>query len=311
MRAADRDLFTEWWPAAEKRLRSVLGKYDLSSQDIDDVVQTTAERALTESFNDSKHLVSWAVTVAKHLVTDEWRRARRLDLTADVAPLPAADDVFDEVDARVRRDAMLAAIAALSPEKRRTLAGDDHPADRAASVRFAVRRHRIRSELRDVWNRLGVTVLTVRARLALRRIGAPSAEAAAAIAIAVSSVAGVVGAGSVARHEPTRLHQSSGSVAGANAALQEPTLARPPANSAPADSRGRVGSSTPDPYLSVVLGHAPNGTPIGFDVRPQAEEERGVLYCDGLPSEDPNAKCIYYPPIARAIFHAIDGIVPL
>lgn len=296
--------FTDWWPTAELRLRAALTNYRLRSQEVDDVVQTTAERALARPFNDREHMASWAIVVGQNLARDDWRRFGRVDSVADFSGGPSAPDLFDEVDARIKRDVMLASIADLTPEQRRTLAGDvDTTGNRQASVSEAVRRFRLRKDLRDVWDRLGVAVAGWRARLALRRFGG-AAESVAAAAIVVSSVAAAIGVTNVTA-EP------DASTAPRAAAVQSATVA-PLATAPTLASRSSTLASplvsspaNPAPIVAVDLGHTPNGDRVGFDIAPQADAERGVLYCYGLPTETDDAKCIYYPKATVEAFHAL------
>jgi DNA-directed RNA polymerase specialized sigma24 family protein len=156
--------FESVWPDVEQRLRGLLFRRGLDRASADDIVQEVALRALAHNvtFASAKDLLRWAGPVACNLHIDLVRhRARLLE---DVDPERAGThDVYGEVADRMELQRAFRGIAALRPADREAIidavaAEPVVPRTRKEAVRLAVRRHRARSRLIVLMEKLAAAV---------------------------------------------------------------------------------------------------------------------------------------------------------
>ena len=174
------------WPGVAHRIAVVLGARGADAADIDDVLQTTAERALTKRvpFERSDDLFAWAYTVARRALVDVHRRRSWID----PAPLPdtaAADDVERRARGRLALEALAPAVRSLGRAERSALAGSEvvRPGSSEAR-REAVRRFRARAKLATVVEGILAWVLLVVRRLRRKIVLVPGLTVAAALGLA-------------------------------------------------------------------------------------------------------------------------------
>ena len=136
------------WPEVARRLELRLRRRGADPVRALDLVQDVAVRVLSArpSFESAEDLLRWATVVARHLAVDGHRSDRRLVPSQD--DHASALDVEAHVLDRLDLDALWRALPGLTLGERRALTRpEEAPADRAAQVRAAVRRHRARSHL--------------------------------------------------------------------------------------------------------------------------------------------------------------------
>ena len=183
--------FGAWWPLADPVVRALLRQHGTRHEDIDDVVQATAEKAWRTSkvFNDAPHFVAWCCTVALNTRVDQWRKTQR-EVCTDIPECDGADRPDDLALTLVTRTALLAAIARLPRAERDAVLGSFEPANRIEATRFAVARHRGRSKLRDVLKGLSAAFGRF-GRDAAKHLVRGARRAAAGAAMVVVALAGV------------------------------------------------------------------------------------------------------------------------
>jgi RNA polymerase sigma factor (sigma-70 family) len=143
--------FEEVWPEVAHRVSAMLRRRRLSPEDLEDVLQETAARAISRRVPnvDSDDLFRWAVVVARNLAIDRFRRRKHVELV-ELADGPTATDVAQEAEARVVLGTVVSRFSQLSPRDRVAILSAFGPATggRTGQVRVAVARHRARERLR-------------------------------------------------------------------------------------------------------------------------------------------------------------------
>lgn len=290
------DEFALWWPAAAARLEAVLRARGVAADDIQDVIQATAERALVGApFSSPQHLTGWTVVVGRNLAIDRFRRSR-WELPGIVPESITSDDLADVVAAMEARDALMESIERLPAGKRAVLAETVQPRSRKESVQMAVERHRVRKRLREVFEGFAAALVFRFKRLASGLGIQPDQLAGlAAAATAAAACAIVLGVGLQTQHsEPLQREAYRATVPTILGSLT-PTLA---AAQAPAPAPSQSGLQQ---RVSVGLGRDADGNERRLDVGPQHPSETGALVCVGEPGE-PGHDCVFWPdPIIRIV----------
>lgn len=141
------------WPDVAPRLAQMLRRRGVSHEDVEDVVQETAMRALQHEveFVDAEDLLRWTNTVAWRIVLNR----RRGDARRDLGPVPevsATEGVAERALARYTLDKVAARFGALSDADRAALTVTDDATSRtrAESLRLYVQRHRARARLTNM-----------------------------------------------------------------------------------------------------------------------------------------------------------------
>ncbi|MEY2474564.1 MAG: hypothetical protein QOK28_3893 [Actinomycetota bacterium] len=294
-------LFAAWWPAAEARIRPLLQARGHCHDDIEDIVQATAEKALRhDRFDSQTHLLAWSLVVAKNSSTDIFRRHGR-ELLDSVPDFASSLDVADTVTTLVTRDELMATITALPDQQRLALFAAETPATRKDAIRIAVIRHRVRKRLRHVYEGLAAAF----GRFATKTgswwqqfSDSSSGYGAAAIAV---GVAGLVVLGQLVSPTTQRsaaetprapiVRRVVGPVA-AGAVLSDAPR--------PSESQPRAPSQ---PRVRVTVGHDRGGNPEGVTVGPRKENQTKIA-CVGHTAATPGV-CA---PVAA---HAITDLLPV
>jgi len=139
------------WPEVRRRLLRLLQSRGVDSSTAEDIVQEVAVRLLARQvpYTSADDLMRWTTTVARNLAIDYWRSAAR-EVPLPVYPAAAAQRVDEEVEYRLRLEAVEESWPRLSERDRRALkmavAGETVPT-RSEAVRWAVQRHAARARL--------------------------------------------------------------------------------------------------------------------------------------------------------------------
>ena len=160
------------WPAVAERLGGILGARGTAPPDIDDALQTAAERALRRKvpFDGPEDLFAWALTVAERAVIDAYRRKRRI-VWEPPPDSPDGTDVDRQVRCRLALEALAPAVRGLRPRERDALLepGAVVPGSRDARTR-AVVRFRARAKLAAAVEGLIAWLAFLVRRLHVRRV---------------------------------------------------------------------------------------------------------------------------------------------
>ena len=181
------EAFTAVWPAVSARISAVLAARGAGCADLDDVLQTTAERALTRRvpFEGPDDLFAWAYTVARRALIDLHRRRRWVDPAAE-PPSPVVDDVERRARGRLALAALVPAIGSLGRAERSALeAAGAGPPGSLEARRDAVRRFRARAKLATVVEGILAWLLVVVRRLRRRTRLVPAVSVAATVGISM------------------------------------------------------------------------------------------------------------------------------
>ncbi len=108
----------QWLPQLRRYARALTGDYAWA----DDLVQDTAERALSRSsaFRPETNLRAWLLTILRHLYIDQLRMRREIAVDDETAPWRTLEAPTGEVDGLVLRDVQRA-LYALPVEQREVL----------------------------------------------------------------------------------------------------------------------------------------------------------------------------------------------
>lgn len=149
------------WPDVARRVECFLMRRGISAASAEDAVQETAIRAWARRvpFGDANDLYRWASVVALRVAIDDHRR--RAPVSGGPVPEQAAPaDTAREALARIQWGKVAAALAELSPADHDAIVGVPVPVSRLEQLRLATRRHRARTRLRELAERM-VFVLPV------------------------------------------------------------------------------------------------------------------------------------------------------
>lgn len=182
----------EVWPQVSRRLQAFLRKRHLSPADVDDIVQSVAERALRHdvSFRDADQLLHWCLTVARNLDVDRHRTlTRRHEAELEEIPEgPGHTSPEDRVLTRLRLHHTIEALKCLRQPDREAITRSLN-ASEPASGRERVALHRARVRLLELVG--PPAVVLVCGRKLLRSLTQPAAVSTTVTAAFV--VAGVLG----------------------------------------------------------------------------------------------------------------------
>jgi len=270
--------------------------------DLDDIVQRTAERAwVAKPFDDENHLAAWSIVVGRNIAIDDWRRSSR-EIIGDVPENVGGDDVGDLVTAMITRDALLEAIGELSPAQQDSLAGVVESFSRTESVRHAVKRHRIRKDLRQVFEKFAPVIGGWRARLS--RFRPPSGSAESAAALVAVAIAGL-GVAALGHQSTSPVHDNSPKRSISDPAVQQvaTTLANHTKNAVTGPSATRPRSVATPPIVAIPLGQDRNRS-YYVVAREQRPEEAGQLLCVGEPTQS-DRPCLEWPPLVMGLLERL------
>ncbi len=308
--------FESWWRAADERLRTFLPSRRVHRDDVDDLIQRIALRAIAQPpFENERHLVAWSVVVAKNLMVDDGRRRARNANALRLLHASQSRDVSVEELAigRIKEQNLHAVIAELPDEKRAllfALSADDGGETKPTVTRVA--KHRVRKDLRSIYDRLGVAILSW--RLALRRwwgaIDANGWEAPAAAALALAVLgAGALGVLGIRSPEPPGPPQQSARRPSADWFPLRPALTTEVVTHPSDQDPGRDATERrQQPVLKVGLGPDAQGRERGAQVRDRLPEETDAAVCLG----DPGASdqwCVAWPSPVLAVGAVITALL--
>ena len=176
--------FQTAWPPVAGRLGRVLSAKGTARQDVDDALQTAAERALRRQvpFDGPDDLYAWASTVAQRALIDAYRQQRRMTgQTPDEGPAPG--DLERQVRCRLAIEALVPAVRELKPEERAALSVSSgcEPGSREARAQ-AVHRFRARAKLAAIVEGLVAWLILLLRGRSIRRI-APGLAMTAALGV--------------------------------------------------------------------------------------------------------------------------------
>lgn len=294
------EVFLVWWANASERVRVVLRK-DYTSDEIDDLVQATAVKALAEgAFDSESHLIKWSVRVAKNLGTDEFRKRSRELLVGQPEPTTHRAAIDDEVIVGLAADLIEAEIAKLSDYQRKVLfEGSAGFPGISTSVRAKIDKQR--SRLRAYFRKLIAGVLGGFGRFRARFPFGDSAEAASLTNTAAAAAAVVLAVVAVATSSAWEPNNKSAPVpapprsavpAGANAVVGDPLAAIPLAEIG-TGGRGASRVAPTSASFSIPLWKDKDGNRESIDYGPGKPEEQGDLLCGVETAVGP--VCIRYP----------------
>lgn len=263
----EKSAFDLLWPEANRATRAALRRRGLSEEDVNDVLQLTAERALRSAamFGTQEHFTRWCLRTSRHVTIDEWRRTR-FEYVGDV-PERRTADVADQVIARLDLAAVEKQIALLPAGQRDAILNFEAvTGDRLATFRVSSAKRLARQKLRRVIEGTAAAFGGRVGRLAhrLRQLSDSPAATAAVAGIAVALAFG----GAVAQRQ-----LDSGKARPRESAA--PTLqSTAPANSASVPSFRRTERALNDaaagpvstsngsalPRFSIPFGRAADGT---------------------------------------------------
>ncbi len=153
------------WPTVAEQLRRDLRSFRIAPQDLDELLQEVALRAMArgQRFPSDDDFRAWARTVGRNLAIDWYRRrrTRQPDLPLAIEQASAVD-VIRVVEQRAAIRAVTEYCKSLSEKDRAAIApafGGPSPTctSRREEVAWQVRRHRVRNRLRTLLD--GVPVL--------------------------------------------------------------------------------------------------------------------------------------------------------
>lgn len=285
----DNSRFGEWWPDVERTIRSMLVGRRAAPADIDDILQLTAERALTAKVDlpTEQAFGRWCTTVAKNLFVDEYRRANRYQR----AEMPEQVDRWNPEDVVVAseiRPLVERLLDRLTDRERWAFNWEGpRPEDRLERNQFNVALHRAVKRLEKGYGELSVLIVTGIARFRERVRGGgtpPPAVAAAGVAMAIATFLGI---------DDTSANRSADRSTGA------PVGTRSSISNASADRINFPGAAHTGVHITTSPADPPNarrGAPISrvtiplprYDgerhdvvIRPTEEQDQGNLFCGG------------------------------
>jgi hypothetical protein len=181
--------FDAVWPATAAALEKSLRRRGVPRSDIDDVVQSTAERAMRQGVptEDPEKFGAWCHAVARNIAADDYRKHARVRV-GEVPERRDDRDIGDAVAARQSVKRFREEAALLPPVERAAILSPESGAtERSLVVSLAVARLRARRKLRHIIDGLAAGVVGSHVRL--RGVRFPHAVAAVAVAaVAVSTV---------------------------------------------------------------------------------------------------------------------------
>jgi hypothetical protein len=297
------------WPDVATRLQSMLRRRGVRHHDIDEIVQETAARVISNAvrYDDADDLFRWAAVVGGRLAIDVRRRGARLS-DGELPDRADTVDVAMAAEHRVVLGAVRNRLPELSARDQEVLLSSFHDEpvpSRRESVRLAVARHRARNRLRGLLDGLAGSAIFLWVRR--NRVWSAPVEAMSYAAVpAAACLLITVGAWTApSRHPVNDAAPRLETAAQVIAVLPAPEA---PHGTPSAGTSPRAGTSQPpsrppsDPVVRppyfIVDEPAGNQTRAGV----RHKEESDHLWCATSPSlSGPETRCLDWPVTLPAI----------